>query len=106
MKNIYRLFLSIVMVLTIIFGPLMPMTMPVLAQGTGCASSSPSSGAYTVTLCFSDPLDGSTLVGDTPITVTISISGRICLQITRVHTHSHCPLRNGLMATTLLLLNH
>jgi chitodextrinase len=75
MKNIYRLFLSIVMVLAIVFEPLVPMTQPVLAQGTGCASSSPSSGSYTVTLCFYDPVDGSTLVGDTAVAVTISVSG-------------------------------
>ena len=75
MKNIYRFFFNISMVLTIIFGPLTPMPQPVLAQGTGCASSSPSSGTYTVTLCFSDPLDGSTLVGDTAVTATINVSG-------------------------------
>ena len=75
MKKIYRFLFNISMALTIIFASLAPMTQPVLAQGTGCASSSPSSGAYTVTLCFSDPLDGSTLVGDTAVTATINVSG-------------------------------
>ena len=73
MKNLYRFILGTSMVLAIIFEPLIPSILPVLAQGTGCSSSS--HGGYTVTLCFTNPSDGSTVVGDTPVAATVSVSG-------------------------------
>ena len=40
-----------------------------------CASSTPSSGAYTVTLCFTTPSSGSTVSGPVTVTATISVTG-------------------------------
>ncbi|MDR3575849.1 MAG: DNRLRE domain-containing protein [Anaerolineaceae bacterium] len=42
---------------------------------SGCASSTPSSGAYTVKLCFSTPADGGSLSGVETITPTITVTG-------------------------------
>ncbi len=75
MKRINRPILVLSMILAVILESLVPTSLPVLAQGTGCASSSPSGGAYTVTLCFFDPADGSPLSGDTLVTTTVSVSG-------------------------------
>jgi Calcineurin-like phosphoesterase/Bacterial Ig domain len=47
-----------------------------LAVDSLCASSTPSSGAYTVTLCFSTPGQGSILTGPATVTATVSISGK------------------------------
>jgi hypothetical protein len=40
-----------------------------------CASSTPSSGAYTVTLCFTTPSSGSTVSGPVTVTATVSVTG-------------------------------
>ena len=40
-----------------------------------CASSTPSSGAYTVTLCFTAPSSGSTVTGPVSVTVSVSVTG-------------------------------
>ncbi len=50
---------------------------PDLAQplANPCASSTPSSGAYTVTLCFTAPSSGSTVSGPVTVTVSVSVSG-------------------------------
>jgi chitodextrinase len=40
-----------------------------------CHSSSPSSGAYTVSLCISVPAASSTLTGNTNVTATVSVTG-------------------------------
>lgn len=40
-----------------------------------CATSSPSSGAYSVTICFSAPAASSTLTGASTVTAAISVSG-------------------------------
>ncbi len=42
---------------------------------TGCAKSKPSSGAYTVTLCFTSPTGGS-LKGNVTVTATASVTGK------------------------------
>ena len=39
-----------------------------------CQSSSPSGGGYTVTVCISDPADGSVVSGDTTVTGTVSVT--------------------------------
>ncbi len=45
----------------------------IVNAATGCASSTPSSGAYTVTLCFTTPTGGS-LTGNVTVTATASVS--------------------------------
>ena len=47
----------------------------VQAQAAGCKSGSPSSGAYTATLCITSPTNGSTLSGDVTVTATVSVTG-------------------------------
>jgi hypothetical protein len=42
---------------------------------TGCASSTPSSGNYTVTICITSPSDGSNLTGNATVTATASVVG-------------------------------
>jgi hypothetical protein len=46
----------------------------IVNAATGCASSNPSGGAYTVTLCFTTPTGGS-LTGNVTVTATASVSG-------------------------------
>src|ERR1035437_282923 len=67
------LVLRTVMILVLVSGFLMQ---PELVDAaSGCASSTPSSGAYTVTLCFSSPGNGVSLTGVETVTPTISVSG-------------------------------
>ena len=40
-----------------------------------CHSSSPSSGAYTVSLCFTTPAASATLTGNTTVTATVTVTG-------------------------------
>jgi hypothetical protein len=47
----------------------------VVQAATGCASSTPTSGAYTATLCITAPADGSTLSGNVTVTATVSVTG-------------------------------
>lgn len=47
---------------------------PSRAAGS-CTTSSPTSAAYTVTLCLTSPLDGTILTGDSAVTVTITFTG-------------------------------
>jgi hypothetical protein len=42
---------------------------------TGCKTSGPTSGAYAITLCFTDPLDGDRLAGAEPVSVSVSVTG-------------------------------
>ncbi len=44
------------------------------ASGSGCATSTPSSGSYTVTLCFTSPTAGSTVSGAVTVTPSYSVS--------------------------------
>ena len=48
---------------------------PVFAAGTECQSSSPESGAYTVTVCITNPVDGAVVSGNTSVTATVSVIG-------------------------------
>jgi hypothetical protein len=52
---------------------LAPIQKPVFAQGTGCQSSSPESGAYTVMVCLTAPLDNAVVSGNTTITATVDV---------------------------------
>ncbi len=67
-------FLSSLLVIALLDSPLIIQAAPVLTA-SGCVASSPTSGAYTVTICISSPLDGSTLIGNATVTVTASITG-------------------------------
>lgn len=41
----------------------------------GCSTSSPSSGSYTVTVCFTSPRSGDTVTGNATVTATASTTG-------------------------------
>jgi type 1 fimbria pilin len=43
---------------------------------SACVASTPSSGSYTVTVCFTSPSSGIALTGDTPVSISISVSGK------------------------------
>ena len=47
----------------------------VLAVGPSCASSSPASAVYTVTVCITVPVDGAIVTGNQTVTGTISVTG-------------------------------
>ena len=49
---------------------------PMVARaGSPCESSSPASHAYTVTICITQPADGSTVVGAVAVGATVSVTG-------------------------------
>ena len=48
---------------------------PTPAPTNSCATSTPSSGAYSVTVCFTTPSSGSAVSGDTQVTISISVTG-------------------------------
>ncbi len=51
---------------------------PILADTTatsGCATSSPTSGSYSVTICITSPSSGATLTGNATVSATVSVSG-------------------------------
>src|SRR6478672_10843932 len=48
---------------------------PVSASGGSCQSSGPTTGAYTATVCLTDPADGATIAGNTTIAATASFTG-------------------------------
>src|SRR6266508_1289648 len=48
---------------------------PISALATGCITSSPTSGAYAITLCITTPADGATVTGSQTITATATASG-------------------------------
>jgi chitodextrinase len=48
---------------------------PVAASGGSCQASGPVTGAYTATVCLTDPADGATIVGNSTIAATVSFSG-------------------------------
>ena len=76
--NTGRRILYIVTILILGILPAIPMeqnVQDVQAQAAGCISSSPSSGAYTATLCITSPANGSTLSGDVTVTATVSVTG-------------------------------
>ncbi len=45
------------------------------SAASGCSTSSPSSSAYTVTVCITSPLDDATVSGATAVTTTVSVTG-------------------------------
>src|SRR3954465_968978 len=70
-------FLPLVLILALISSMFFtPAATPLYATTSpGCSASGPASGAYTVTLCFSSPAVGATLVGDQTVTATMTVSG-------------------------------
>ena len=48
---------------------------PAQAAPVGCATSSPSSGKYTVTVCITSPANGANLTGNATATATVSVVG-------------------------------
>ena len=46
-----------------------------LIPNNSCATSTPPSGTYSVTLCFTTPADGSLVSGNVPVGVSISVAG-------------------------------
>jgi chitodextrinase len=52
-----------------------PTPTPTANPTSECASSTPPSGAYTVTVCFTEPSSGSTVSGDVAVNTSISVSG-------------------------------
>jgi len=67
-------FLTILLIIALLVSSSFIQAAPVLAAN-GCVSSSPASGAYTITICITSPLDGSMLIGNATVTATASITG-------------------------------
>ena len=76
--NSKRLFVSFFVVLSLLVAPFTGGNSVVSAAPLAaptCHNSSPSSGAYTVSLCFSTPAASATLTGNTTVTVTATVTG-------------------------------
>ena len=71
----WRSFKGLAVPLTLLSFIVTPPGVPVLAQGAGCAPSSPVSAAYEVTICITSPADGSVLVGDESVTAAVDVTG-------------------------------
>ena len=69
----YILLIAVMTVLVNLMGS--PFQIPAKAAGTNCISSSPLGGAYTVTPCFTSPVDGATVSGDQTVSVTATVVG-------------------------------
>lgn len=52
-----------------------PVQHSVSAAGTECNTSGPVSGAYSMTVCITNPLDNAVIGGDTSVTVTVNVTG-------------------------------
>ena len=64
-----------ILVTTITSLALITLCTPVQAASVGCSSSTAPSGTYQVTICFTSPANGSTLKGNSTVTISVSISG-------------------------------
>ncbi len=80
--NVYRLFTTLPILLTLLFAPIAPTTpgfelgqLP-QAQAGACVTSSPTPATYTVKLCFTGPKNNSQITGDTAVTVTATYTGK------------------------------
>src|SRR6266516_2914497 len=49
--------------------------MPMRVRAAGCTTSGPTSGAYTITLCITNPADGAIVTGIQPVTATVTLTG-------------------------------
>jgi Bacterial Ig domain/Calcineurin-like phosphoesterase len=70
--NYLRVFIALIVFMSM---ALTPQRVPVFAAGTECATSSPPSNQYTVTVCITVPADGAVLTGATTVTGTVSVGG-------------------------------
>jgi chitodextrinase len=73
-KKIYKLSILLI-VLALSLAPVAQFSQSVFAQSTDCITTIPDSGAYSATVCFVAPANGSNLTGDSAVTATVSISG-------------------------------
>jgi hypothetical protein len=70
-----RLYLSSVLLFLIYGLTNQPAAAPVQAASSSCMSSLNNTGNYTLTICFTAPLDGAVLSGDKPVSVTVTYAG-------------------------------
>ncbi len=70
LRNEYKFFLAGLLFFCIVLLAFSQYSLINVNAATGCATSGPSGGSYTVTLCFTSPVSGSTLKGN----ATVSIS--------------------------------
>ena len=70
-----RRFISVLAVTLILTLGIAAASTTVAVAATGCALSTPPSGAYSVTLCFTTPSDGAALSGNVTVTPSISVTG-------------------------------
>ncbi len=73
----YKWILSIPIILALLFSPIFGFNHSVASAQSGsvCSSSSPTSGAYAVMICYSTPGANATLTGDVPVTVLVTVGG-------------------------------
>ncbi len=71
LKNLLTSFLF----LSFFLSPFSGLIQPVIADTNGCSISGPSSGSYTVELCFSSPIDGDYISGDTLVSSSYTFTG-------------------------------
>jgi hypothetical protein len=68
-----RRLLNLIWILALLALVSTPDSSPVQAAGTGCVTSGPTGGTYTMKVCFTAPVDGATITGDTTVTATATI---------------------------------
>ena len=73
-RRLLQLSILVLIVIGLFSYPDLSTSLTIANAATGCASSSPSGGAYTVTLCFTTPTGGS-LTGNVTVTATASVTG-------------------------------
>ena len=73
-RRLLQLFILILIVVGLFSYSDPSTSVTIVKADTGCASSTPSGGAYTVTLCFTTPTGGS-LTGNVTVTATASVTG-------------------------------
>jgi Bacterial Ig domain/Calcineurin-like phosphoesterase len=70
-----RYFRAVITLLILSSLMLIRLQIPVSAAGTECQTSGPDSGAYTVTVCITNPTDGAVVSGNTSVTATVNVVG-------------------------------
>src|SRR5215208_5922143 len=59
----------------LVLGVLLALLLPGRAEAATCATSGPTGGAYTVTVCISAPADAAFVSGPVPVTATVTTAG-------------------------------
>src|SRR5690349_8984483 len=81
MKTVHVLSIMLIVVVTLF----LPLSGTLVANAAStCGTSGPSSGAYSVTVCFTSPSSGSILTGNTTVTVTVTVAGGTSPGVQRV----------------------